>query len=397
MAQPVRRPGVRRRGRAPGRRRGAQPSCSPRWHRRKTDDLHGAGRRRARCPPGRGSRRVDRGGARRRLGGSRSPRPRPRQSVRAVLEHAVGAETGRARSRSSPATSCRRKKPDPAIYLLAVRRARRSTRPTRSWSRTPATGCWRRPAPACRCARHGQRLHRGRGLRRGGARGLRARRPGPSRRSRCSPTAASAAPGDFVTLDDLAACLDARRRARTAIRQRRSRVSTERAGASSSSSARSRRPRSTTRSTSATSTRWSATATSATRWPAASRSVLEGWDDLDRTDVGTFLKKVGDDHHLAGSAARPARSGARRSCGPACHGSATSELDGDAGRRHAAGRDRRHQGPRPVRRRRQDPARRAGPDDRRDRAAARRPAPTRRPHSPRPRHAPARRPRRPRT
>ena len=58
------------------------------------------------------------------------------------------------------------------------------------------------------------------------------------------------------------------------------------------SSARSPPSRSTTRSTSATWTRWSATATSATRWPAASSFVLSGWDDFDRADIGTFLKKV---------------------------------------------------------------------------------------------------------
>ena len=27
-------------------------------------------------------------------------------------------------------------------------------------------------------------------------------------------------------------------------------------------------------------------------------NVLDDWDDIDRTDIGTFLKKIGDDHHL---------------------------------------------------------------------------------------------------
>ena len=84
----------------------------------------------------------------------------------------------------------------------------------------------------------------------------------------------AARPGDYVTLDDL------RRACRRRSPRPAGQVGPERgdphdravaARRSSSSSARSRRPRSTTRSTSATSTPSSATATSATRWPAASR------------------------------------------------------------------------------------------------------------------------------
>ena len=45
--------------------------------------------------------------------------------------------------------------------------------------------------------------------------------------------------------------------------------------------------------------------------------VLEGWDGIDRTDLGTFLKKVGHDRSPPGSAGPPARSGAPPSCGPA--------------------------------------------------------------------------------
>ena len=53
---------------------------------------------------------------------------------------------------------------------------------------------------------HGERLHGGRGLRRSGPGGLLAGRPGGRARQPCSPTAAGAAPGDWVTLEDLAAC-----------------------------------------------------------------------------------------------------------------------------------------------------------------------------------------------
>ena len=93
--------------------------------------------------------------------------------------------------------------------------------------------------------------------------------------------------------------------------------------------------------------------------------VLEGWDDLDRTDLGTFLKKVGMIDHLPD----------RRHLRP------------DLGHRVPAGRDdRRRDGRRSTGEQvvamlraaiegikargqsdvgRQDPARRAGPDDRR--------------------------------
>ena len=54
------------------------------------------------------------------------------ESVRAVLEHAVGADTARG-SRCSPATWCRAKKPDPAIYNLRARaRSLGMPAPTRS-------------------------------------------------------------------------------------------------------------------------------------------------------------------------------------------------------------------------------------------------------------------------
>ena len=51
-------------------------------------------------------------------------------------------------------------------------------------------------------------------------------------------------------------------------------------------------PRSRARSTSATWTPWSATATSATRWPGAPAACWPHWDGFDRADIGTFLKKV---------------------------------------------------------------------------------------------------------
>ena len=61
---------------------------------------------------------------------------------------------------------------------------------------------------------------------------------------------------------------------------------------SSTSSGPSRRPRWTTRRSSATSTPSSATATSATRWPAASRSCCTTGTPTTAADIGTFLKKI---------------------------------------------------------------------------------------------------------
>ena len=43
--------------------------------------------------------------------------------------------------------------------------------------------------------------------------------------------------------------------------------------------------------------------------------VLEGWDDIDRTDRD-LPEEDRDDHHPRASAARPGRSGVPRSCGP---------------------------------------------------------------------------------
>ena len=121
--------------------------------------------------------------------------------------------------------------------------------------------------------------------------------------------------------------------------------------------------------------------------------VLEGWDDIDRSDPGTFLKKVGMIvSSRIGGTSGPIWGTAFMKAGIAA-GTAV-ELDRRPGRGDAARGHRRDQDARPVRRRRQDAAGRAGPDDRPDRAGTAGRAPTlpgcwRRPPPP-----PARRPRR---
>ena len=222
---------------------------------------------------------------------------------RVDLGRAVGAgrararrrrRAGRATSRSSPATSCRRKKPAPAIYLLARRRAS-ACDPTRRRGRGQrATGCWPRSAPGCACVvtvsgYTGDEDFTGAALVVVSASATRT-----ASRPRCSPIRYGVAPGRRrharPTCDR--ACSTAR--TPTGETDDRHRASPT----SSSSCAPSRRPPSTTRSTSATSTRSSATATSATRWPAASRSCSHDWDTYDRTDIGTFLQEDRGGHHL---------------------------------------------------------------------------------------------------
>ncbi len=87
--------------------------------------------------------------------------------------------------------------------------------------------------------------------------------------------------------------------------------------------------------------------------------VLSGWDDFDRTDIGTFLKKVavvitsrigGTSGPIWGTAFL--RAGATAG--------AADRAGARPGHRDAAGRDRGHQGPREVGRGGQDAARRAG-------------------------------------
>ncbi len=85
--------------------------------------------------------------------------------------------------------------------------------------------------------------------------------------------------------------------------------------------------------------------------------VLEGWDGFDRTDIGTFLKKVAIIiTSRIGGTSGPIWGTAFLRAG------ATAGSRDDARRRpdrgHAAGGDRRDQGARQVRPRRQDAARR---------------------------------------
>ena len=81
--------------------------------------------------------------------------------------------------------------------------------------------------------------------------------------------------------------------------------------------------------------------------------VLEGWDGIDRTDVGTFLKKTGMIvTSRIGGTSGPIWGTAFMRAGMTA-GSA-QDADRRAGRRDAARGRRGHQGPRPGRRRRQD-------------------------------------------
>ena len=84
----------------------------------------------------------------------------------------------------------------------------------------------------------------------------------------------------------------------------------------SSSCGRSRRRRSTTRAISASSTPWSATAISATRSRAASRSCSRTGTRFDRSRRRRGPQEDGASCSSNGSAERPVRSGARRSCAP---------------------------------------------------------------------------------
>ena len=70
------------------------------------------------------------------------------ESVRAVLEHVVGADVA-ARFAVFAGDVVPAKKPDPAIYLLALERMGVDAPTRRSSSRTRATACWPPSAPAC--------------------------------------------------------------------------------------------------------------------------------------------------------------------------------------------------------------------------------------------------------
>ena len=111
------------------------------------------------------------------------------------------------RSRSSPATSCPAKKPAPDVYLLAVEKLGLDPADTLVVEDS-RNGLLAAVAAGLHCLVTVNGYTREEDFERGRAGGLRARRPGRPRRSRCSPTAAAIAPGD-VTLDDLRACLRA--------------------------------------------------------------------------------------------------------------------------------------------------------------------------------------------
>ena len=126
-----------------------QQRCCAQWHRRKTEHLHRRWSPPGGCRPGRASPGSSR---RRRAPGwqlavaSTSAEP----SVRAVLEHAVGRRPARSASRSSRATSCRRRSRRPTS--TSWRCSRLACQPDQaSWSRTAATACSPRSAPDCAC------------------------------------------------------------------------------------------------------------------------------------------------------------------------------------------------------------------------------------------------------
>ena len=129
-------------------------------------------------------------------------------SVRAILEHAVGPERARRFDAVLAGDVVPRKKPAPDIYELALERLAVPPETVLviedSRNGLLAATCRRAALP-----RHGQRLHRGRGQ---------PARPcwwsprwatPTARRQPCWPIGARRAPGRWVTLDDLEACLRA--------------------------------------------------------------------------------------------------------------------------------------------------------------------------------------------
>ena len=198
-------------------------------------------------------------------------------SVRAVLEHVVGADRrgavrlvlrrrrGRPR-RSPPPTSTSWRWSGSAWRRDAGAR-------DRGLPQRAARGGRRRPdAASSRCSSYTER----RGLLRGGAGRVVPRRPGRGAHEGAGQPQASPSPDGYVALGDLQACLAAGA-CPADERSRRCGWRTRALRASSWSCGRSRRPRSTTRSTSAIWTRSWATATSGTRWRAASRWCWPTW------------------------------------------------------------------------------------------------------------------------
>ena len=311
---PVRRPGVRRGGRRPGRRAGARRAARP-LAPGQDGDVHEAGRRRpdparpGHRPghPGRAGRRLD-GRGRLDLGrgvGARRPRARGRRGRRP------------AGSRSSPATSCRPRSRtrrstgspsselglDPADTLvvedsrnglLAADRRRAAA----AWSRSTATPGTRTSTRRCSWSPSSATP--------------------AGRRSRSSPTAAPARPGDYVTLDDLRRLPAARRRRAGRDLTKEAAVMTEaRSSRSTSSCARSRE-------TAVENEKYFGDLDSVVgdgdfgySLARGFEKVLEGWDDIDRTRHRHVPEEDRHDRSPRGSAARPGRSGAPRSCGPA--------------------------------------------------------------------------------
>ena len=117
-------------------------------------------------------------------------------SVRAVLEHAVGAESRLSVRRCSPATWSPPRSP-PGDLPAGPRASSGSTPTTRSSSRT-ANGLRAAVGAGLAERRDRQQLHRRRGLHGGRARRRQPRRPATSPPP-CSPTAAPRRPGDHVT------------------------------------------------------------------------------------------------------------------------------------------------------------------------------------------------------
>ena len=191
-----------RRQRPAGRRRGPEGAAG-RLAPAQDRDLQGDGARRAparRAPasPGSSTRRC------RPAGRWPSPRRRPRSRCARCSSTWSGADAA-AHFEVFAGDVVPAKKPDPAIYLLALERmgvARRRRDRGRGLAQRPARR--RRRGPALRG--DGQRLHRRRGHERGAARRHAAWATRASPRA-CSPTAARARPGDQVTLADLEACL----------------------------------------------------------------------------------------------------------------------------------------------------------------------------------------------
>ena len=204
--QPVRRPGVRRGRPACRPTTRAARSCSPGGtgpRPRTSSELVAAGG----IPPRPGIARIITSRAGRRLDGR----------GRLDLGRGVGARRAGARRRDETAArgpGLRRRRragqeAGPGDLPARRRAARARPRPTRWSSRTPATACSPRPAAGLPLPGHGQRLHPGRGLRRGRAGGVRARRPRPAA-DRGARRPRRGRPGDYITLDDLRACLGAR-------------------------------------------------------------------------------------------------------------------------------------------------------------------------------------------